>query len=72
MIAYEDIGGQTATRDDAFDSRNLVKILLTGVLSVHQFQYLVASTLCREVNMLTQIGFFGNGMQDVFCHVFRV
>ena len=41
-------------------------------MSVHQLQYLVASALCREVDMLAEVWLFGDGMEDVFGHILWV
>ena len=58
--------------NDALDGGYLVQIFLTCVLAVHEFQNLVASALGREVDMFTEVGLFGYGLQDVLCHVFGV
>ena len=40
-------------------------LLLTGVFAVHQLQNLVASALCREVDVFAEVWLFGNGVEDV-------
>ena len=72
MIAHEDVGSDTATWYDALDGCYLVQIFLACVLTVHEFQYLVTSALCREVDVLAEIRLLGNGLQDVFAHVFGI
>ena len=52
VITYEDVGGDAAARDDTLDVGDALQILLTGVFAVHQLQYLVASALCREVDVV--------------------
>ena len=72
VVAHKDICRDAATRNDALDGGYLVQIFLTCVLAVHELQNLVASALGREVDMFTEVGLFGYGLQDVLCHVFGV
>ncbi len=48
------------------------QILLTGVFAVHQLQYLVASALGREVDVLAEVWLFGYGLEDVLGHILGV
>src|SRR5574344_350268 len=72
VITYEDVGGDAAARDDALDIGDALQILLTGVFAVHQLQYLIASALCREVDVFAEVWFFGNGVEDVLGHILWV
>ena len=62
MIANEDIGSQTTVWNDAFYGSNFIEIVLPCVLSVHQFQYLIAATLSGKVNVFAKVWLVGNGM----------
>ena len=72
VITYEDVGGDAAARDDALDIGDALQILLTGVFAVHQLQYLIASALCREVDVLAEIWLIGNGVENVLGHILWV
>ena len=72
VITHEDVGGDAAVRDDALDVGDVLQILLTSVFAVHQLQYLVASALGWEVDVLAEVWLLGDGLQDVFGHILRV
>ena len=72
VITHEDVGGDAAAWDDTLDVGDALQILLTGVFAVHQLQNLIASALCREVDVLAEVWFFGNGVEDVLGHILWV
>ena len=72
VITHEDVGGDAAAWDDALDVGDALQILLTGVFAVHQLQNLVASALCREVDVLAEVWLFGNGVENVLGHILWV
>src|SRR5574344_141820 len=58
MVSHKDIGRDTAIGYNAMNSLYLLQIVLTGIFSVHEFQNLITSTLCREMDMVAEVGFF--------------
>ena len=72
MIAYKDVGSESATRDNSSYRLHMVEIFLACIFTVHELQYLVASALYREVDMLTDVWLVGNSVKNVFAHILRV
>ena len=60
VVAHEDIRGETAVRDNPTDGCHTIHIPLTGVLTIHQLQDLVASALYGQVDVLADIGHLGD------------
>ena len=63
---------QTTIGDDTTNSIHTSQIPLTGIFTIHQFQNTRASTLYRQMDMLTYIRDLCNDFQRFVTHIFRV
>lgn len=58
--------------DDAADGADAVKIPLAGVFAVHEFEDAVGAALHRQVDVVADVGLFGNHVKRVVAHVLGV
>ena len=72
VIAHEEVGGQSAVGYDAAYCCHALQVLIACILAVHQLEYLGRAALCREVDVLAEVGLVGYGVQDVVGHVLGV
>ena len=72
MVSDKDVGSNATVRDYPSYGINLLEIVLTCIFPVHVVKDLIASALCREMNVMTEVRLLSDGVEDILRHILRI
>ena len=70
--AGKDVGRQSAVGDGATDGSHSFQVPFAGIFAVHQLKDARAAALYRQVDVFAYIRHFGDDLQRLVTHVFRM